>query len=123
MKRPPPDERSDFEVAVADLVRSIPRGKTMSYGDVALWLGKPGGARAVVRALYATRGLPWWRVLRSDSTLAPEVAAEQARRLRAEGLTVRGRRVARGAAEVALAKAGKPLAADRRSPKPKKKPL
>jgi len=94
-KRKAPEQRTEFEIAVAELVRSIPRGKTMSYGDVALWLGKPGGARAVVRALYATEGLPWWRVIRADSTLAPEVAAEQARRLRTEGLVVRGRRVVR----------------------------
>ncbi|HEY3445750.1 MAG TPA: MGMT family protein [Myxococcales bacterium] len=104
MKRKPPEERSEFELSVAELVRSIPRGKTMSYGDVALWLGKPGGARAVVRALYATEGLPWWRVIRSDSTLAPEVAAEQGRRLRAEGLVVRGRRVVRSQRETALAR-------------------
>jgi len=97
LKKHPPRELTDFERAVAELVRAIPRGKTMSYGDVALWLGRPGGARAVVRALHAARGLPWWRVIRSDSTLAPEVAPEQARLLRAEGLTVRGRRVVRGA--------------------------
>jgi len=96
-RRRRPEERSEFEVAVADLVRSIPPGKTMSYGDVALWLGKPGGARAGVRARDATAGLPWWRGSRADSTLAPEGAAEQARRLRGEGLTVRGRRVVRPA--------------------------
>lgn len=102
MKGKPEEARSPFEVAVADLVRSIPRGKTMSYGDVALWLGKPGGARAVVRALHATKGVPWWRVIRADSTLAKEVAAEQGRLLRAEGVTVRGRRVVRSARETAL---------------------
>ena len=84
---------TEFEREVADLVLRIPRGKTISYGDVALLLGRPGAARAVVRALHRFDELPWWRVLRSDSTLAPQVAAEQARRLRAEGLLVRGRRV------------------------------
>jgi len=104
VRRPAPKELTPFERDVADLVRSIPRGKTMSYGDVALWLGKPGGARAVVRALYKSEGLPWWRVIRSDSTLAPEVAAEQGRRLRSDGLTIRGRRIVRSEKDLALAR-------------------
>jgi len=32
-------------------VREIPRGQTMTYGDVALLAGKPGAARAVGRAM------------------------------------------------------------------------
>jgi methylated-DNA-protein-cysteine methyltransferase-like protein len=32
----------------------------------------------------------WWRVLRSDGTCAPEVRAQQTRRLRAEGVVMRG---------------------------------
>jgi methylated-DNA-protein-cysteine methyltransferase-like protein len=32
--------------------------------------------------------VPWWRVIRADGTLAPSVAHEQARRLRAEGVEV-----------------------------------
>ncbi|MFO0593895.1 MAG: MGMT family protein [Myxococcaceae bacterium] len=74
-------------------VRSIPRGQTASYARVALMAGKPGAARAVVRALHALKGLPWWRVIRSDGTLAPPVAREQGRRLRSEGVLVTGRRV------------------------------
>jgi alkylated DNA nucleotide flippase Atl1 len=37
--------------------------------------------------------LPWWRVLRADRTLAEPVAAVQARRLRAEGVKLRGTKV------------------------------
>jgi len=80
---------------VAKVVKAIPRGQTFSYAKVALFANKPGAARAVVRALRIARGLPWWRVIRSDGTLAPAVAAEQARKLRAEGVEVKGRRVDR----------------------------
>jgi methylated-DNA-protein-cysteine methyltransferase related protein len=38
-------------------------------------------------------GLPWWRVVRADGRLVPGNEAEQARRLRAEGLVVRNGRV------------------------------
>jgi methylated-DNA-protein-cysteine methyltransferase-like protein len=82
-----------FDERVAKVVRSIRKGTVSSYGQVAAAAGAPRGARAVVQALNRLRGLPWWRVIRSDGTLAPEVAPEQARRLRAEGVAVRGRRV------------------------------
>ena len=48
--------------------------------------GKHGAARAVVQALHGFDDLPWWRVLRSDGSLAPQVATEQARRLKREGV-------------------------------------
>jgi methylated-DNA-protein-cysteine methyltransferase related protein len=84
---------AEFDERVAKVVRSIRKGTVSSYGQVAAAAGAPRGARAVVQALNRLRGLPWWRVIRSDGTLAPEVAPEQARRLRAEGVVVRGRRV------------------------------
>jgi methylated-DNA-protein-cysteine methyltransferase related protein len=57
----------------------------MSYGEVALRAGKPGGARAVVAALHTLDDIPWWRVARRDGTLAPAVAHEQATLLKQEG--------------------------------------
>ena len=83
-----------FEAAVARVVRAIPRGKTLGYGQVALLAGRPGAARAVVRALGAADALPWWRVIRSDGTVAPQMVPGHVRRLRAEGARVTGRRVA-----------------------------
>lgn len=82
-----------FDERVAKAVKSIRKGTVSSYGAVAASVGAPRGARAVVQALNRLRGLPWWRVIRADGTLAPEVATEQARRLRAEGVAVRGRKV------------------------------
>ncbi|MFZ5443471.1 MAG: MGMT family protein [Myxococcota bacterium] len=79
--------------AVRRAVRAIPRGETASYARVALMAGKPGAARAVVRALHALDDVPWWRVLRSDGTVAPQIADEQRARLTAEGVVFSGRRV------------------------------
>ena len=92
MKRAGPPA-SAWVSAVAAVVRSIPRGKTLSYAQVALMAGKPGASRAVVRALHAAKGVPWWRVVRSDRTIAREMLAEQAPKLRREGVLLRGRRV------------------------------
>jgi methylated-DNA-[protein]-cysteine S-methyltransferase len=40
-----------FHRRVYDVVRAIPPGGTMSYGEVAAWAGAPGAARAVGQAL------------------------------------------------------------------------
>src|SRR3954452_11905141 len=76
---------STFLRAVRRVVRAIPRGTTLSYGEVALRAGKPGGARAVVAALHTLDDIPWWRVARWDGSLAPQVAREQAAILKQEG--------------------------------------
>ncbi len=82
-----------FEQTVREVVKAIPKGTTLSYGQVALFANKPGAARAVVRALHALKGIPWWRVIKSDGTVAAEIAPLQSRKLRAEGVAVKGRRV------------------------------
>src|SRR5438128_12644885 len=60
---PPP-----FHRLVYRLVRRIPRGRVVTYGQVAAMLGQPRGARAVGMALGALRGplrdlVPWQRVI------------------------------------------------------------
>jgi len=86
---------SSFTRAVRRIIRGIPRGRVLSYGEVALRAGRPGGARAVVRALHQLDDVPWWRVVRKGGTLAPEVAWEQAQLLAAEGVQTRAGRRAR----------------------------
>jgi methylated-DNA-protein-cysteine methyltransferase-like protein len=82
-----------FQKRVAAVVRAIPKGRVLGYAQVALRAGRPGAARGVVRALNDAHKeglrLPWWRVVRSDRTLAPLVAAEQSRRLKREGVQLR----------------------------------
>ncbi|HKD43479.1 MAG TPA: MGMT family protein [Myxococcaceae bacterium] len=87
------DPARAFRARVERIVKAIPKGQVLSYGRVALLAGKPGGARAVVRALHGMSGAPWWRVIRSDGTVAREMAIRQVPRLRADGLEIRGRRV------------------------------
>ena len=82
---------SPFQRAVRRVVRGIPRGTTLSYGEVALRAGKPGAPRAVVAALHKLTDVPWWRVARHDGTLAPQVAHQQAVLLRQEGWKPRRR--------------------------------
>ena len=79
-----------FPEAVRRAVRAIPRGEVRSYSQVALYAGRPGAARGVGRELKTLTGVPWWRVIRADGWLAPAVAVEQARRLKAEGVGVEG---------------------------------
>ena len=81
-----------FVRRVRRIVRRIPRGTTLSYGEVALRAGKPRAARAVVAALHRLTDAPWWRVARHDGTLAPQVAHQQAILLRQEGWKPRQRR-------------------------------
>ncbi len=83
------------------MIRNIPRGQVLGYGEVALRAGLPGRARLVARLLgtNADPQLPWHRVLRSDGRIAmPEGSAgwrEQSQRLRAEGVAVEKGRVKR----------------------------
>jgi methylated-DNA-protein-cysteine methyltransferase-like protein len=77
------------------VIRQIPRGKVTTYGAVARAAGFPGAARQVARALHASFGLPWQRVLGSGGQikLSGDHAIEQRLRLEAEGVRFRGRRV------------------------------
>jgi methylated-DNA-protein-cysteine methyltransferase-like protein len=88
---------TELQRAIEAVVKAIPYGRTPSYAGVALRANKPGAARAVVRALHSLKGVPWWRVIRSDGTMAKQVAAQQAPRLRREGVKVTGLRVERAA--------------------------
>jgi methylated-DNA-protein-cysteine methyltransferase related protein len=80
---------------VRDVVAAIPAGSVLAYGDVAAAAGLPGRARLVGRILAEDgHDLPWHRVLRSDGTPAPHLAAEQLARLRTEGVLAKSGRVA-----------------------------
>ena len=90
-----PTERRDE--AFAQTIRSIPRGKVASYGQVAAAAGYPRYHRAVARFLKtAIRAeLPWQRVLGvgGEIKLTGRAAAEQRLRLKMEGVTFAERRV------------------------------
>src|SRR5262245_54177800 len=61
-----------FQRQVWEHLRTIPYGETVSYGDVAKALGKPGAVRAVGRACATNPValvIPCHRVVREDKTL------------------------------------------------------
>jgi methylated-DNA-protein-cysteine methyltransferase-like protein len=76
-------------------VREIPPGFVRSYGDVS-----PGAPRFAGAVLFECDDpdLPWWRVVRTDGTLAK--GARQRQRLEAEGVPFRDERVDMGAARL-----------------------
>lgn len=63
-----------FSEKVFKLVKKIPKGKVVSYGQVASLVGKPKGARAVgwaLRTLDITNmSVPWWRVVNQKGFLS-----------------------------------------------------
>lgn len=70
------------------LVAEIPRGRAVSYGQLAWMLGAPHSARQVGWAMArCPDGLPWQRVVRADGSIAgDEYAPLRRARLQAEGL-------------------------------------
>lgn len=62
-----------FTEKVIAIVKKIPRGKTMTYGDVAKRAGSPQATRAVgsIMAKNQDISVPCHRVIRSDGTIGP----------------------------------------------------
>jgi methylated-DNA-protein-cysteine methyltransferase-like protein len=78
-----------WEEAIDQVLRSLRPGEVVTYGEVALEAGRPGAARSVGTFLAGSGGsYPWWRVVSASGRLVPGHEAEQARRLRAEGVLV-----------------------------------
>lgn len=77
------------------VIAAVPRGKVITYGQVAVVSGFPGAARLTVRALQSAEGLPWHRVVAAGGRIAlpDELGREQRMRLETEGVTFRGGRV------------------------------
>ncbi len=90
--------------AIWDAVCAIPRGRVSTYGDVARSAGLPGRARQAGLALKVApeeMNLPWHRVVGAGGRIVFPASSrphrEQARRLRAEGVSVKNGRVGRDA--------------------------
>ncbi len=78
---------------VLDVVDRIPRGKVMTYGDVAEMLGR-GSPRTVGTVLTNHgREVPWQRVVQASGRPAEPYLQEALRLLAAEGCPIRGERV------------------------------
>lgn len=60
-----------FKERVREVVRKIPKGKTMTYKQVATLAGSPGASRAVGSIMKANfdKDIPCHRVIRSDGKI------------------------------------------------------
>ena len=73
---------------VLAVVRRIPSGRVLTYGDVAALAEVEATARDVGQVLLRHGDgddVPWWRVLRADGTPPPHLLDRQLGLLRAEG--------------------------------------
>ena len=81
-----------FKDQVQELVRHIPRGRVMTYGQIAILCGRPRAARIVGGvAHWGDPELPWQRVVKKDGALAEGYPGGQdghRQVLEAEGISV-----------------------------------
>ncbi|TDQ40875.1 MGMT family protein [Aureibacillus halotolerans] len=81
-----------FTSRVVDLMKAIPEGRVMTYGQIAAAAGSPRGARQVVRILHSMsrkHQLPWQRVVNARGEIAirdPEGSLTQQELLEEEGV-------------------------------------
>jgi len=62
-----------FSAEVARVVRRVPRGRVVTYGQVALLVGRPGAARQVgwaLRTLPDEPRVPWHRVINARGAIS-----------------------------------------------------
>lgn len=90
---------SPFAKQVTRIVKLVPKGKVVSYGQVALILGMPRAAREVGWALNSLEeeveeiDLPWWRVINNKGLISIKGTkwhdkSLQKKLLQAEGIDV-----------------------------------
>ncbi len=86
---------STFRAAVLDVVRSVPHGKVVTYGQVAAMVGSPHAARQVGAVLFgiseSEHDVPWQRVINAEGGISTYKVGHgelQVALLRAEGVEV-----------------------------------
>jgi O-6-methylguanine DNA methyltransferase len=89
-----------FKERVHAIVKKIPKGKVLSYGQVALSAGYPGAARAVgtLMAQNHDKTVPCHRVVRASGHIGEYNGggpSAKIKRLRSEGVLISGERVHR----------------------------
>ena len=93
-------ENRQFFKRVYAVVRTIPRGKVLTYGQIATLLGSPYMARQVGWAMHGCpKGLPWQRVVGAGGRILVNSlsvgggALLQRRLLELEGVRFAGQRI------------------------------
>lgn len=66
-----PAELSEYQSYYA-VIRKIPRGRVMTYGEVAFLAGRPTSARRVGYSLFSVMDprVPWWRVINARGEIS-----------------------------------------------------
>ncbi len=87
-----------FTEDVLEIIKMIPKGKVMTYGQIAVNANNPRGARQVSRILHSMSSkhkLPWHRVINSKGTisLTGEGGFVQAEMLKSEGIEVINKKI------------------------------
>ena len=80
-----------FTAEVVQILKEIPRGRVVTYGQVARMAGSPRAARQVVRILHTMsekHGLPWHRVVNAKGEIV--VPSEESRELQRALLETEG---------------------------------
>lgn len=95
MKHSKTIQANNFQHQVLDFLLTIPKGKVVTYGQIAKALGCPGAARAVGNALHNNPDgdkYPCYKVVSSKGELSGRFAfggiTEQQERLESEGIPV-----------------------------------
>lgn len=87
--------KTEFANKVYKIVSKIPRGKTLSYKEVAIKSGSPRAYRAVgnILANHNIKGLPCHRVIKSNGELGgfkgsfnKKIVNEKRKKLKKEGI-------------------------------------
>jgi len=87
-----------FTLDVIHIIKSIPKGKVMTYGQIAFIAGNPFGARQVARILHSMsqkEQLPWHRVINAQGkiSLGGEMGIIQKSRLVDEDIIFKNDRI------------------------------
>lgn len=78
---------------VATVVRLVPPGRVVSYGDVAELLGTAARVIGRVMATSDEPDVPWWRVIRADGGMDEHIIDRAIPHWREEGIAFSGAKV------------------------------
>jgi methylated-DNA-protein-cysteine methyltransferase-like protein len=84
---------SNLSETIIAIIREIPVGKVLTYGEIAFRAGSPKSARLVSNLLHSCSdkySLPWHRVINSQGkiSLTGIAGEEQKQRLLSEGIRI-----------------------------------
>lgn len=88
------DYVTEFTIKAIEVIKSIPKGKVMTYKDVAISCGNHKASRQVARVLHSMSekySLPWQRVINSKGEISFKEGSHRERQismLESEGVKV-----------------------------------